>query len=106
MIGAASTAAKRDLVVSLGADAAVDYTQPGWAADVKAKNGGRPVDVILEMTGGAVFEQSFDCLAPVGRMVAYGTASRQPMTLNVQRLYDLNQTVTDSSSAVSLPVSR
>ena len=41
VIGAASTQAKRDLVVSLGADAAVDYTQQGWAADVKAKNGGR-----------------------------------------------------------------
>jgi NADPH:quinone reductase len=94
VIGAASTQAKRDLVVSLGADAAVDYSQPGWAAEVKAKNGGRPVDVILEMTGGAVFEQSLDCLAPLGRMVAYGNASRQPMNLNVQRLFAQNQTVT------------
>lgn len=94
VIGAASTQAKRELVANLGADATVDYTQPGWAADVKAKNGGRPVDVILEMTGGAVFEQSFDCLAPYGRMVAYGNASRQPMTLNVQRLFGQNQTVT------------
>ena len=53
--------------------------QPGWAAEVKAKNGGRPVDIILEMTGGAVFEEALDCLAPFGRMVAYGNASRQPM---------------------------
>jgi NADPH:quinone reductase len=94
VIGAASTAAKRELVVNLGADAAVDYTQPDWTTDVKAKNGGRPVDVILEMTGGAVFERSLDCLAPYGRMVAYGNASRQPMTLNVQRLFAQNQTVT------------
>jgi NADPH2:quinone reductase len=94
VIGAASTQAKRDLVVSLGADAAVDYTQPGWAAEVKAKNDGRPVDVIMEMTGGDVFHQALDCLAPFGRMVAYGNASRQPMNLNVQRLYALNQTVT------------
>ena len=56
--------------------------------------GKAPVDVILEMTGGAVFEQSLDCLAPFGRMVAYGNASRQPMNLNVQRLYAQNQTVT------------
>lgn len=94
VIGAASTEAKRALVIGLGADAAVDYTRADWTADVKAKNGGRPVDVILEMTGGAVFEQSFDCLAPFGRMVAYGNASRQPMTLNVQRLFAMNQTVT------------
>jgi NADPH:quinone reductase len=94
VIGAASTQAKRDLVVRLGADVAVDYSQPGWVAEVKAKNDGRPVDVILEMTGGDVFQQALDCLAPRGRMVAYGNASRQPMNLNVQRLYALNQTVT------------
>jgi NADPH2:quinone reductase len=94
VIGAASTAAKRELVMRLGADAAVDYTRPDWAAQVKAKNGGRAIDVILEMTGGAVFEQALDCLAPGGRMVGYGNASRQPMTLNLQRLFAQNQTVT------------
>lgn len=94
VIGAASTEAKRDLALSLGADAAVDYSRAGWADEVKAKNGGRPVDIILEMTGGAVFEESLDCLAPLGRMVAYGNASRQPMSLNVQRLFAQNQTVT------------
>jgi len=94
VIGAASTEAKRDLVMSLGADAAVDYSKPGWSAEVKAKNGGKPVDIILEMTGGAVFEEALDCLAPFGRMVGYGNASRQPMNLNPQRLYAQCQTVT------------
>ena len=94
VIGAASAEAKRDLVLSLGADAAVDYSRADWVAEVKAKNGSRPVDIILEMTGGAVFEQALDCLAPLGRMVAYGNASRQPMTLNVQRLFAQNQTIT------------
>ena len=94
VIGAASTPAKRDFVLSLGADAAVDYSQSGWAAEVKAQNGGRGVDIILEMTGGAVFDEALDCLAPLGRMVAYGNASRQPMNLNAQRLFAQNQTVT------------
>jgi NADPH2:quinone reductase len=94
VIGAASSAAKRDLVRDLGADAAVDYTQPDWPALVRAANGDRPVDIILEMTGGAVFEQSFACLAPFGRMVVYGNASRQPMQLNVQSILAPNQSVT------------
>lgn len=94
VIGAASTAAKRDLVMRLGADATVDYTQPDWSADAKAKNGGRPVDVILSMNGGKVFQQSLACLAPLGRMVAYGNASREPPMLNVQMLLPQNQTVT------------
>lgn len=94
VIGAASTAEKRALVTSLGADATVDYTKPDWAAEVKAKNSGHGVDVILEMTGGSVFEQALECLAPGGRMVGYGNASRQPMMLNVQRLFAQNQSVT------------
>ncbi len=94
IIGMASTKEKRDLVLSLGADVAIDYTQPEWPDQVRAANGGKPVDVILEMTGGDVFEKALDCLAPFGRMVAYGNASRQPMTLNVQRLLPLNQSVT------------
>jgi NADPH:quinone reductase len=52
------------------------------------------VDVILEMTGGAIFEQSFACLAPVGRMVAYGNASGQRMTVEVPNLMPQNQTIT------------
>lgn len=94
VIGAASTAAKRDLVMSFGADATVDYTQPDWAADAKAKNGDRPVDVVLTMNGGKVFQQSLACLAPFGRMVAYGNASREAAMLNVQLLLPQNQTVT------------
>jgi NADPH2:quinone reductase len=94
VIGAASSEAKRALVCDLGADTAIDYTQPGWPALVREANGDRPVDIILEMTGGAVFEQSFACLAPFGRMVVYGNASRQPMQLNVQSLLSPNQSVT------------
>jgi NADPH2:quinone reductase len=94
VIGAASSEAKRTLVRELGADAAVDYTQPEWAAAVREANGGKPVDVILEMTGGPVFDQALTCLAPFGRMVVFGSASRQPMQLNVQSILAPNQSIT------------
>ncbi len=38
-------------------------------------NDGREVDVVFEMAGGEVFEQSLQALAPFGRLVAYGIAS-------------------------------
>jgi NADPH2:quinone reductase len=44
------------------------------------------VDVVLEMSGGRVFEQSADALAPFGRIVAYGIASREPNTVDTGRL--------------------
>jgi NADPH2:quinone reductase len=40
-------------------------------------NGGRKVDVVLEMAGGQVFDASLRALAPFGRLVVYGIASRE-----------------------------
>ena len=41
-------------------------------------NEGRRVDVVLEMAGGRVFDASLRALAPFGRLVTYGIASREP----------------------------
>ncbi|MGZ4624614.1 MAG: zinc-binding dehydrogenase, partial [Blastococcus sp.] len=44
---------------------------------LREANGGKPVDIVLEMTGGNVFHGSLSALAPFGRLVTYGMASRQ-----------------------------
>ena len=77
VIATASTQPKRDLALELGADVAIDTTPEGLAERIEQANGDRKVDVVLEMAGGAVFEQSLAALAPFGRMVAYGIASRE-----------------------------
>jgi NADPH2:quinone reductase len=80
VIATASTADKRDLALSLGAHVAVDLTTGADADTVRdtlrEANGGHGVDVVLEMSGGAVFDGSLAALAPLGRIVAYGLASR------------------------------
>ena len=43
---------------------------------LREANGGRDVDVVLEMTGGHVFDGSLAALAPLGRLAVYGLASR------------------------------
>jgi NADPH2:quinone reductase len=77
VIAAASTIDKRDLALRLGADAAVDNAADGYAERIRAANGGRPVDVVLESTGGAAFTAAMDALAGFGRLVTYGNASRE-----------------------------
>ncbi len=77
VIGSASSEDKRELARSLGADATVDSTSETLKDDLQAANGGRKVDVILEMAGGTVFDASLAALAPFGRLVTYGMASRQ-----------------------------
>lgn len=77
VIGAASTEDKRALVLELGADAAIDAAADGMTEAILAANDGRPVDAVFEMAGGAVFDACLEALAPFGRLVTYGIASRE-----------------------------
>jgi NADPH2:quinone reductase len=86
VIATASTEEKRAMAIELGADAAVDPAAGDLKGALIEANGGRPVDVVLEMSGGRVFEQSADALAPFGRIVAYGIAGREQNTLETGRL--------------------
>jgi NADPH2:quinone reductase len=93
VIAAASTAERRKKALARGSDYAIDYTQPGWPDEVKRLTAGRGADVVLDMSGGTFFDQSLAALAPFGRLVVYGTASRERSTLVPQRLMPLNQAV-------------
>jgi NADPH2:quinone reductase len=85
---------KCELARRLGADLAIDYTAPGWSSALLTATGGRGVDLILEMAGGAVFEEAIGTLAEFGRMVVYGAASRSAQTLRIPPLLPKNQTIT------------
>jgi NADPH:quinone reductase len=76
VIAVASTEEKRELARSLGAHAAVDSVSSDLAEELIDANGGRGVDIVLEMTGGDVFRAAMESLAPFGRLVHYGAASR------------------------------
>jgi len=77
VIGLASSPEKRELVERLGADATADSRAGDLEAAILEANGGERVDAVLEMTGGDAFEQSMRTLAPFGRMVTFGIASRE-----------------------------
>jgi NADPH2:quinone reductase len=82
VIATASCRDKRALAEELGADVALEVGADACADEVeeaiRSANGGKPVDVVLEMTGGPVFDGALAALAPFGRMVTYGMASRVP----------------------------
>jgi len=78
VIATASTEEKRALALELGADEAVDVTREDLKDALVGANLGERVDVVLEMAGGRVFDESLRALAPFGRLVTYGMASREP----------------------------
>ena len=86
VIATASTEEKRAKALELGADAALDPAAEDLRGAVIEANGGRQVDVVLEMSGGRVFDECANALAPFGRIVAYGIAGREQNTLETGRL--------------------
>jgi NADPH:quinone reductase len=78
VIGTAS-GGKLDVVRELGADAAIDYTQPDWSRQVYEATQGRGVDVVLDGVSGRSAAQAFGSLAPLGRMIMFGGASGEPL---------------------------
>ena len=80
VIATASGEAKRQLCLELGADAAVDSRTDGLTSALREANGGHGVDIVLEMTGGKVFDDSLAALAPLGRLAVFGMAGRVPPT--------------------------
>jgi NADPH2:quinone reductase len=80
VIAVASSDEKRQLALDLGADVAVDSDPDGLTAALREANGGKRVDIVLEMVGGATTDASLRALAAFGRLVVYGMASRTPAT--------------------------
>ncbi|MCP1472385.1 NADPH2:quinone reductase [Sphingobium sp. OAS761] len=72
VIASASTLEKRALAEQGGADVTVDARAADWRNEVKAANGGKPVDVVFDPVGGAATEAAFRSLAWKGRHLVIG----------------------------------
>lgn len=75
VIALASTQEKRELALELGADAAVGNMVEGLTERLLKANGGMPVDVVFDMAGGEAFDAALAAMAPLGRLVAFGSSS-------------------------------
>jgi NADPH2:quinone reductase len=86
VIATASSADKRELALELGADAAIDSAAEGLTERLLEANAGKPVDVIFDMAGGAVFDASYDALDHFGRIVICGIATQEPNKISTGSL--------------------
>jgi NADPH:quinone reductase len=93
VIGLASSEEKRQLVERLGADATVDSRSEELGAAIREANGGARVDAVLHMSGGEAFDQELGILAPLGRIVVFGIASREQRDVSTAALLRGSKTV-------------
>jgi NADPH:quinone reductase len=86
VIGLASSEEKRAMVERLGADATVDSRAADLKEAILAANEGKRVDAVLHMSGGDAFDAELSALAPLGRMVVFGIASREQREVSTAAL--------------------
>jgi NADPH2:quinone reductase len=72
VIATAGGEAKLEFCRSLGADLAIDYRAGPFRDAVLAATGGRGVDLVCDLVGGAVTRESLGCLARGGRLALAG----------------------------------
>jgi NADPH2:quinone reductase len=93
VIATASSEEKRELCLSLGADAAISGEPAGLRERLLVANEGREVDVVLEMAGGPVFDAALRAMADMGRLVIYGISSREQNEVRTGRLLKRSQSI-------------
>ncbi|MFF8832321.1 zinc-binding dehydrogenase [Streptomyces sp. NPDC015131] len=74
VVGLAGGPEKTARVRENGADIAVDYTRPGWPAEVRARLGGARATVLLDAVGGTTARAAVDLLGKGGQHLVYGWA--------------------------------
>ncbi len=95
VIAVTSSSEKGALASELGADVVIDANPEDLRARIKEANGGKSVNLILEMVGGKTFDESLAVLAPFGRLITYGMASRTaPTPIHPGLLMGTSKTIT------------
>ncbi len=94
VIAMASTEEKLGLARDLGADVTLLQDDPDRVKKVREAAGGKGVPLILEVVGGARFQESLEMAANLGRIIVIGNASREPANLRPVELMKRNVTVT------------
>ncbi|MBN8941899.1 MAG: zinc-binding dehydrogenase [Rhizobiales bacterium] len=93
VIAAASSPAKRDLALALGADAAIAPGGAGWAAALGEATGKAGLDIVYDFVGGALTSACLDELAPGGELV-FGALGRLDLdTARLETVFARNQSL-------------
>ena len=93
----AGTPAKCATCVGLGAERAIDYRAEDFVAVLREATGGRGVDVILDMVGGAYLQRNVASLAIEGRLVIIALMEGAQAELDLARLMSRRLTVTGAT---------
>jgi NADPH:quinone reductase-like Zn-dependent oxidoreductase len=78
---------KQERALALGADAAFNYKDENWPAQVREATGGRGVSVVFDNIGADTFAQSLSCLDRGGRLFCSGATGSWNTQIDLRGLY-------------------
>jgi NADPH:quinone reductase len=93
----AGSADKCEACLKLGADAAINYREQDFVAEVKRLTHGRGADVILDMVAGAYVARELQCLADDGRLVIIAVQGGVKSEFNAGEVLRRRLTITGST---------
>ena len=76
-------AEKRERLLALGAEAALDSNEPGWGRKVRALCADEGVEHVIEVGGASTLVESFSAVRPGGTISLIGVLSGKAATLNL-----------------------
>jgi NADPH2:quinone reductase len=85
-LGTARSAQKLERACALGLDEGIVALAGRFSDEVRKRTGGRGVDVVVELVGGAYVAEDLACLAPRGRIVIVGMLAGTRMDLDLAAL--------------------
>jgi NADPH:quinone reductase len=83
--------------VALGAAHAINYKTQDFVAEVARLTGGRGVDAVLDMVGGAYLPRNLECLAEDGRHVSIAVQGGVKAEINIARIMQRRLTLSGST---------
>lgn len=97
VIATASSAEKRALCLTLGADDAVDYRDEDWPAAAVRANRGEPFDYILDAQAGDYVAKHMSIMAPDARLVMLAAHRGATGTIDFQAILHRRLVITGST---------
>jgi NADPH2:quinone reductase len=87
VVALSRSAEKRDKLMKLGADLAVDPTDGKWVAEVKEKLEPRRVDLAIDNIGGSLFPQVIETMGNFGKVSVVGRLAGPVPNFNTATLF-------------------
>ena len=97
MFVTAGSAAKCQFCLRLGADAAINYKEQDFVAEIAKLTDNKGVNLILDMIGGDYFPRNLQCLAIEGRLVQIAVQQSPLSDINLWTIMQKRLTITGST---------